>query len=87
LKNKISFSDEQCSQIIKGVLLGLKHVHQHNYVHWDLKPSNIVLKDPSNLESIKLIDFGLAVKFQTKQGIDENCGTLVYQSPDQMSGG
>jgi len=28
-----------------------------------LKPSNLVLKDPSNLESIKLVDFGLAVKF------------------------
>ena len=26
-KNKISFNDEQCSLIIKGVLLGLKHVH------------------------------------------------------------
>jgi len=27
INSKISFSDEQCSQIIKGVLLGLKHVH------------------------------------------------------------
>jgi serine/threonine protein kinase len=56
-------------------------------VHRDLKPSNLVLKDPLNLESIKLVDFGLAVKFQTKQGIDENCGTLVYQAPEQISGG
>ena len=56
-------------------------------MHRDLKPSNLVLKDPLDLESIKLVDFGLAVKFQTKQGIDENCGTLVYQAPEQISGG
>lgn len=69
------------------MLKGLLHIHKHEFVHRDLKPSNIVISDPSNLESSKIVDFGLAVKQQTQQGIDECCGTLVYQAPEQMDGG
>jgi hypothetical protein len=32
----------------------------------------------TNLETIKLVDFGLAVKFQAWTGIDDTAGTLVY---------
>jgi|DEB0MinimDraft_12_1074336.scaffolds.fasta_scaffold22520_1 serine/threonine protein kinase len=55
--------DEQCSQIIKSVLLGLKHIHRCDYVHRDLKPSNIVISDRKDYTQIKLVDFGLAVKY------------------------
>lgn len=33
---------------------------------------------------MKLVDFGLAVKYHTTQSMDETCGTLVYQAPEQM---
>ena len=57
--------DEECSRIVKGILLGLKHLHRNDYVHRDLKPSNIVMsQDPEN--TVKLVDFGLAVKYQTR---------------------
>ena len=42
----------------------------------------MVIEDVQNLETIKIVDFGLAIKFQTKTGIDETCGTLVYQAPE-----
>ena len=58
--------DEDCAKLIKGILLGVKHMHNNDYVHRDLKPSNIVIQDPENLTSTKLIDFGLAVKDQTR---------------------
>lgn len=66
--------------------MGVKHMHNNNYVHRDLKPSNIVIHDLNDLSSTKLVDFGLAVKDQTKQGFDENCGTLVYKAPEQITG-
>lgn len=59
---KKPLTDEECSKIIKGVLLGVKHIHKNDYVHRDLKPSNIVISDLKNLESVKLVDFGLAIK-------------------------
>lgn len=43
-----------------------------------MKPSNVVIDDLTNLETIKLVDFGLAVKYHSKTSLDETCGTLVY---------
>jgi len=69
------------------MLEGLSHVHRNNYVHRDMKPSNVVVADISNLSDIRLVDFGLAVKYTTTQSMEETCGTLVYQAPEQMEGG
>ena len=57
-------------------------MHNNDYVHRDLKPSNIVIYDLNDLSTAKLIDFGLAVKDQTRQGFDDDCGTLVYKAPE-----
>ena len=70
------------AQIVKGILLGVRQIHKQHYVHRDLKPSNIVVSDMDNLEKVKLVDFGLTVKFSATQGLDETCGTLVYQAPE-----
>ncbi|CDW82180.1 protein kinase domain containing protein [Stylonychia lemnae] len=80
-------SEDECAKVIRGILLGLKHIHALDFVHRDLKPSNVVIDDINNLESVKLVDFGLAIKFQSRQGLDDACGTLVYQAPEQMFGG
>lgn len=77
-----SLTDEDCAKIVKGILLGVKHIHSFDYVHRDLKPSNVVIDDVQNLESVKIVDFGLAIKVSLKHGLDETCGTLVYQAPE-----
>lgn len=51
---------------MKNILLGLKHLHRHDYVHRDIKPSNIVIGEEGQYDTIKLVDFGLAVKYQTR---------------------
>ena len=56
----------------------MKHIHSHDNVHRDIKPSNVVIDDINNLETVKLVDFGLAIKYQIKVGLDDSCGTLVY---------
>jgi serine/threonine protein kinase len=43
-----------------------------------MKPSNVVIDDIHNLESVKIVDFGLAIKVQLKHGLEDTCGTLVY---------
>ncbi len=40
-------------------------------MHRDLKPSNIVIDDIGNLETVKIVDFGLAIKFQSRIGLDD----------------
>lgn len=41
-------------------------MHNNDYVHRDLKPSNIVIQDLNDFSTPKLVDFGLAVKDQTR---------------------
>jgi serine/threonine protein kinase len=56
------FKDEDCATIVRSILKGLQHIHWNDYVHRDLKPSNIVIGEECNYDSMKLVDFGLAVK-------------------------
>lgn len=71
-------TDDECARIVKGILLGVKHIHSSDYVHRDLKPSNVVIDDINNLDTVKIVDFGLAIKVSLKHGLDDTCGTLVY---------
>ena len=40
----------------------VKYLHDTVVVHRDLKPSNVVISDPQKLETVKIVDFGLAIK-------------------------
>ena len=71
---------------MKGIFSALEYLHDHvNVIHRDLKPENIVIVDYDDLSSVKLIDFGLAVK-STKSSIQDyaKCGTLLYTPPEQV---
>jgi calcium-dependent protein kinase len=47
-------------------------------VHRDLKPSNIVIQKLSDLETVKIVDFGLAVSIKSRVELMSTCGTLIY---------
>lgn len=69
---------------MKGVFQALAHLHDEvNIMHRDLKPENIVLMDFNDFNSVKLIDFGLAVKSDRLSTQDfAKCGTLLYTPPE-----
>lgn len=86
-KSATKLSEDHCSQILRGIMLGLKHVHDNECIHRDIKPSNIVFHDRSDMGSCRIIDFGLSVKInKNSHEINETCGTLIYQSPEQIFG-
>lgn len=86
-------TEEQCSQIMKGIFSALKCLHDdHNVIHRDLKPDNIVMGldenndgDYTNLSKVKLIDFGLAVEYSAMNIKDfPYCGTMLFKPPEQV---
>jgi dual specificity tyrosine-phosphorylation-regulated kinase 2/3/4 len=46
-------------RIAVQILIALRHIHDLGFIHCDIKPENILLKN-ANKSSIKLIDFGSA---------------------------
>lgn len=78
--------------IIKSILEGIKYLHKYNIIHRDLKPGmyfkykvdNILLHDPGDLASLKIVDFGLSAQldFNYPKNVKAQCGTLIYMAPE-----
>lgn len=62
-----NFSEDEVIQWLKNLLPVLEYVHQHNIIHRDISPDNIMLPDGNDLPV--LIDFGVG-----KQIADMNEG-------------
>lgn len=77
------------SQIIRSCALGLEHLHEHGWVHCDVKPDNFLADEQGN---VKLIDFSIGVKEKKQGGIGGLLagrpktirGTRSYMSPEQI---
>lgn len=52
-----NFSQDEVINWLKNLLLILEYIHQHNIIHRDISPDNVMLPDNKNLPV--LIDFGV----------------------------
>lgn len=63
----------------------VQEVHQHDIIHRDINPSNILVSD--DLTTLQLIDFEHAARMQERQlefePISQLKGTLSYMAPEQ----
>jgi len=61
--------------LLRGILRGLEQLHGLGFLHFDLKPGNVMV---DRLGSVKIIDFGRAVR------INENI-SFLFGSPQYMA--
>ena len=55
-----NIKEEESSLIIKNILSAISYLHSRNICHREIKPENIMFKNNLDLNSLKLIDFGLS---------------------------
>ncbi|MDD3652947.1 MAG: Stk1 family PASTA domain-containing Ser/Thr kinase [Desulfotomaculaceae bacterium] len=90
LKNLIrsqgALPSDKAIQIARQVSDALKHAHENNIVHRDVKPQNILITSGGRA---KLTDFGIArgATAATLTQTDSIVGSVHYLSPEQAQGG
>jgi serine/threonine protein kinase len=76
-------------EVIRQAALGLQHAHEHQLVHRDVKPANLML---SRSGEVKLLDMGLAKLQAEWRGENQpggltqpgmTMGTIDYMAPEQ----
>ncbi|KAL9559412.1 hypothetical protein MBANPS3_000427 [Mucor bainieri] len=81
--NDHGIPEQQIRRIFKQIALGVRHLHEHNIVHRDIKDENVVLGDDGGL---RLIDFGSAAYLKPGRKYETFVGTLDYAAPEILRG-
>ena len=86
-ENTDKITEDIAREIIKQIFNALNYLHYScDVCHRDIKPENIMFSEKNNISSLKLLDFGLSSdSFESKLRL-QNCGTLTYMAPEQISG-
>ena len=67
------------------ILEGLNYLHKNKILHWDIKPSNILI---NSWGEVKISDFGESGEIkETFSYKNTLVGTLLYNSPEWITGG
>jgi calcium/calmodulin-dependent protein kinase I len=87
-----SYSERQASLLLEQIASAVYHLHERGIAHADIKPENILLTAPDDIDGIKLVDFGLSTSgcagpHQQKHMENEFTGTYAYWAPEQFERG
>jgi calcium-dependent protein kinase len=82
------FTELQAAVVMKDMFRAINYLHQQHICHRDLKPENFLFtsKDPIGVSQLKLIDFGVACKFEEGIPLTSMVGTPFYLAPDVLFG-
>eukprot|EP00931_Biecheleriopsis_adriatica_P119794 TRINITY_DN94988_c0_g1_i1.p1 TRINITY_DN94988_c0_g1~~TRINITY_DN94988_c0_g1_i1.p1 ORF type:complete len:634 (+),score=139.75 TRINITY_DN94988_c0_g1_i1:112-1902(+) len=76
------FTEANAGTLGAQMLSAIEYIHDHNIMHRDLKAENFLLSDNSPTSVVKMIDFGMAAKFEHGKFFKEICGSPHYLAPE-----
>ena len=85
--NKIAsgdpYQEQDAAHVMKSIFSALSHLHNdHNMAHRDIKPENILLADINDDLTVKLADFGTAVRLPGRRRAHSYTGSPQYMAPE-----
>lgn len=80
-----SLDVDEASALFSQLISGLSHCHEHNICHRDIKLENLLLS--SDLQTLKIADFGLSSVVWKSKYFDSPCGSIHYSSPEILTSG
>ncbi|VUC27341.1 unnamed protein product [Clonostachys rosea] len=86
---KTPLPESDVMEIIGQILEGLGHMHDHGFIHRDLKPGNIMVAAKHPSWKVKIADFGVSNErhFTSISPNTFYVGTLGYAAPEQLAVG
>eukprot|EP00928_Gymnodinium_smaydae_P021293 TRINITY_DN18293_c1_g2_i2.p1 TRINITY_DN18293_c1_g2~~TRINITY_DN18293_c1_g2_i2.p1 ORF type:complete len:544 (+),score=50.79 TRINITY_DN18293_c1_g2_i2:52-1683(+) len=79
VRRRGAFPEREALQISMGVLKAVSHLHEHQLIHRDVKPANVVLASDGRAV---LIDMGLVVHVSESARKKKTCGTPGFIAPE-----
>jgi serine/threonine protein kinase len=77
-------SEMEAGSCISQTLLAISYLHDTHIVHRDIKAENLMFKDTA-CTRLKVIDFGLATRWDGQHHLTQVCGTHCYMAPEIWS--
>lgn len=71
--------ESQKNRITVELVLGMRYIHEHNFMHRNLKPSNILL---SKNRHVRISDFGLSKEESYESSHAKGIGALQFMAPE-----
>ncbi|CAD8206054.1 unnamed protein product [Paramecium pentaurelia] len=77
-----TLNQDQIVIIMKQILNALIYMNSRGYIHRDIKPDNILLREQNDVSNIQVCDFGFAARVEDILIKHPNCGTPGYMAPE-----
>ncbi|CAB9505617.1 MAP kinase-activated protein kinase 2 (Fragment) [Seminavis robusta] len=84
LDTRGAFGEGDTAAFMTNLLSAVKFLQSHNIVHRDLNLENILLEESKELDQMKIIDFGLATKYEDGVKLSDLVGKVHYVAPEVL---
>ncbi|KAL4168017.1 hypothetical protein KRP22_011424 [Phytophthora ramorum] len=74
--------EDVARHFLRELAKGMQCLWQHNLIHRDLKPQNLLLVEDSPTSALKIADFGFARHLASTSMAETLCGSPLYMAPE-----